>query len=180
MKLSRIKTACVATGEFRLFNETDEDGMLTGQWIANGIACWKLTGKPTIGTENIPAVFGLSAKQVEKARISVQDFPEIYNSSDYDTEDQTLTVMNTSLRNNGKEYLVLMDQRKGEVYLADVALLAPVWTEDTQILLRHDTGENKRPYFAVMDGFFVSGIVMPLSGNILSKNDKEAMKVLIR
>lgn len=132
---------------------------------------------PTIGTENIPAVFGLSAKQVEKARISVQEFPENYNSSDYDSEDQVLTVMNTSLRNNGKEYLVLMEQIKGEVYLADVALLAPVWTEDTQILLRLDT--NGKPYLVLMDGFFSSAIIMPTQ-NILTDADREALMALLR
>lgn len=175
MKLNKIKTLCVGAGTLRIFNELSEEGELRGQWLCNGAAMWRITGLPTIGTENIPALLGLSAKQVEKLRISIGDFPTAYDPGDYDSEDIVMQPAQISLKENGRENLIL---RGGSFVLtADAALLDPEWTEDTQILLRLDT--NGKPYIVLLDGFFVSGIIMPTQ-NILTDADREALMALLR
>lgn len=175
MKLNKIKTLCVGAGTLRIFNELSEEGELRGQWLCNGAAMWRITGLPAIGTENIPALLGLSAKQVEKLRISIGDFPTAYDPGDYDSEDIVMQPAQISLKGNGRENLIL---RGGHFVLtADAALLAPAWTEDTQILLRLDT--NGKPYLVLLDGFFSSAIIMPTQ-NILTDADREALMALLR
>lgn len=175
MKLNKIKTLCVGAGTLRIFNELSEEGELRGQWLCNGAAMWRITGLPTIGTENIPALLGLSAKQVEKLRISIGDFPTAYDPGDYDSENIVMQPAQISLKGNGRENLIL---RGGHFVLtADAALLAPAWTEDTQILMRLDT--NGKPYLVLLDGFFASAIIMPTQ-NILTDADREALMALLR
>lgn len=175
MRLNKIKTLCTRTATLRIFDEISAEGELRSQWICNGEAMWRLTGLPTIGTENIPALLGLSAKQVEQTRISSGDFPTAYDPGDYDSGDIVMQPAQISIKENGRENLIL---RGGHFVLtADAALLAPAWTEDTQILLRLDT--NGKPYLVLMDGFFLSAIIMPTQ-NILTDADREALMALMR
>ena len=176
MKLSKVKSLCTAAGRADLVVETNEYGDIRRQWISNGEGMWVITGMPTIGTDNLPTILGLSAKQTEKMRIGLQPFAEDMDGGDYDANDVVLTPAPCSIISRGAEYLLLTGA--GKTLTVYKALLTPVWTEETQLVLRTRPTYGT-PYIVILDGFFVSGIVAPVTGSILSKQDAAAIRGLI-
>ena len=175
MRLNKIKSLCVAAYRAELMVETNAAGDIRRQWISNGSGLWILTGLPTIGTENISTILGLSAKQAEKMRIGLQGFPESIDSSDFAADDVVLTPAPCSVICRGVEFLLLIGS-PGETFTLEKALLGPIWTGNTQLVLRRT--ESGMLYIVVMDGLFVTGIVLPTIG-VLTRQDVMAIRPLI-
>ena len=177
MKLTKIKTLCVAAGRAELIVEMTQEGELRRQWISNGEALWLLTGLPCLEPENLPILLGLTNKQAEKLSFGLQPFPAEYDSSDYAASDRVIRRAACSISALGQD-LLLLNGSQGTL-LIQSAHIAPVWTETTMIIERRTKGG--RTYIVLLDGLLVTGIVMPVPAqSLISETDKAALRLLVQ
>lgn len=161
MKIKKIAAQCKATGRACLYDYTDGDGCIS-QWIGNGAAVWPVNGVPMLEAEHLPALFDLTGKQLEEMQIEQHEAPEGIDFRDYSNDDILATEARLRVIWNGCELMMLT--AKGVTYYIDTELLAPIWAEYERDTIQYCLRRQKdgTPYFAVLGGLLLVGLVWPV------------------
>lgn len=159
MKVKKIGALCKSEGCCYLYDELTEDGEIRRQWISCGTAMWPVSGLPMLRESNLSTLFDFSPNQTEKMRIKEEAMPENLYGILYDGRDGESVLQESFIRvrANGTELMALTVGAK-TIWL-DADMLRPCWTKETRLVRRE--AEN-REYIAVMDGLFLSGIILPV------------------
>lgn len=161
MKIKKIAAQCKDRGKACLYDYTDSDGCIS-QWIGNGAAVWPVNGVPMLEAEHLPALFDLTGKQMEEMNILHAATPEDVSFRDYDGGDILATEARLRVIWNGCELMMLT--AKGVTYYIDTELLAPIWAEYERDTIQYCLRRKKdgTPYFAVLGGLLLVGLVWPM------------------
>ena len=177
MKLNAIKTACLQENTFLIINKPDGE-----QWIGNRHALWPVEGI-TLHRGNIPAVFDLDDKKMEKIDIIVR---ELYGE-DYDSritrepmqqEEVLCEVAEACIWHKGGLYRPI--HTEDGVMLLDVSLLKPAENKEgfMEFYIRKPTEGGLPTLIACYGNMFVDGLVLPVEKDT-AERIMNAAKVVI-
>ena len=159
MKVKKIGALCRASGACLLYDELGVNGEIKSQWISDGRALWPVSGLPSLREANLSTLFDFTPQQTEKIYIKETELPVhlyevIYNTRDGEDELQESPMRITV---DGRSLMALTVG--GSVKWLRAEELRPCWTAQTRMVRRRT---EKGDVIAVLDGLFLSGIILPL------------------
>lgn len=167
MKIAAIKKCCLDRGRVTVLHTPE------GCWISDGVACWPTCGI-TICAENIPELFDLNQKQIEKIEIE-----------DAEINDERISVLpclgERVLKHRGYvwyagDLFAVLEHVDGSVRLLEARELKPTQSGETQFTLR---GEGERDLVAVFGDLMVCAIITPI-GEEKTRQILEAVQEITR
>lgn len=171
MKLNKIKRLVKAEGRCILYTEHTPEGVYRRQWIGTGSSLYLLEGMPQLTTENMPTLLGLEGAALEKVKISADALPEDIYTGDYIAEEAALLALPYVVSVGGRALELF---RTGfQVWALDAEELAPAYGKNPKVSLRWR--EDGTPYFAVVDGLFLKGILLKEHGSAMDKVSEDGL-----
>lgn len=157
MKIKKIAAICNQEGVFRLYNHTDNDGVVT-QWLGSNSAIYQLPGLPMLDEDSLCAMFDIPKKKREKLSILCVKMPEIINTEDI-TREYLLDATKLSICYQGTTLLPLRTE-KGTIFIQE-KLLEPLGDENDFLELYCRETPQGFPYVAVKEGMLLRAIILP-------------------
>ena len=176
MKLSRIKALCKETGKAIIYTDTAPDGMVLQQYISNGTVIVPVEGLPILQASNLPTLFQLSPAAEEKMTLKDAPLPEGIPVQDMGAWEEAMVPMHLRLK-IGRHTLIPLRQEIGRVIYLDADLSGAIEAKEPRYILRKI---GTKPVVAIMDGFFLAGIVAPATMPEDSEDDLLAMANAVR
>lgn len=161
MKLKTLAAVCKQAGAYCLYDRINDNGEVTEQWLGTYAAVYPLSGLPYLTENNIPALFDITEKQLEKIHIRHDVLPASLNFDDTDAGEIMLDREKMTLGYGGRVVRPLIT-RSGLEFI-DVDYLTPLAdvADDLELFERHTTDGGV--YFAAKMGLMIVGVIMPLN-----------------
>jgi hypothetical protein len=175
MKLKALATICKQNSRFCLIDRIDpKTGEAIEQWLGNGNAAFPLYGMPTLTEDNIPVIFDITEKQLEKIHITQTAASDGINFTDTDKKEILLEREKTTMGYAGRVVRPLLTST-GLVFIDDDYLspLADV-ADELELYERHDTSGGI--YITAKVGLMIAGVILPL--NIIDEKLVDYMETL--
>ena len=160
MKISKIKALCKKEQRVMIYTETGPGGEIVQQYISSGTVIVPIEGLPLLEPSNIPTLFSLNDKALEKMSLQAAPLPENMPVGDLDRDDELLFPLSVRIVAGKATLLPFMTADGGTVFL-DEARLGAVQSKIPQFALRYVGEISRVPVVAVMDGIFLAGLVLP-------------------
>lgn len=159
MKLKRVAALCGQAGMFCLYDQADENGEISRQWLGDGTGVYPLAGLPYMDTDNLCAMFDIPEKKREKWLFRHRQAPGDINWGDTDTEERQLTDPKLCLRHEGRELLPLRTTA-GITFIQEKSL-APL--ENLEYLRLYERRlRSGGVYIVAKVGLVVQAVIMPV------------------
>jgi hypothetical protein len=162
MKIKTLGAMCKRAGDFRLYDQRNDEGSIVVQWLGDGGAIYPLHGLPRLGEEHIAAFFELTEKQLEKISIRHhEDLPAHLNFEDYDASEIWLDDREMTLA-YGKYIVKPLITRDG-LELINNEYMTPLADVADHLMIHARRTDGGQTYFAVKMGLMLVGLIMPLN-----------------
>ena len=160
MKLNKIVSLCKREKRIVLFDEHNEEGEVSGQWIGDGTACYQVGGLPILEPSTVGTLFDVPAKDEDKWDIREEDLPPSVDFTDTPDGERMLEDYSVSLNYHGLTLKPLRAEGCDPVFV-DVKYLAPFLDSLESVFLFRRETRGGMVYVAVKVGFVLKAIVPP-------------------
>lgn len=176
MKIKSMIKLCKRTRTAILYTQADKNGEVKQQYIGDGASIYPLDGLPMLEAENIPAMFGISKKDISKWTISHRRLPDAFNMKDHDRNE--IQMIPTGLSVCVGKVIVEGLNADGRAIWLDGAYMEPIENDEGMLALCLRENEAGTQYVAIKRGFVLAGIALPYAGGWVSEKVKEMAKLL--
>ena len=173
MKLKKVAAICGQSGMFNLFDQIDENGEVSCQWLGDGGACYPIVGMPYMGTENLCAMFDIPEKKQEKLIFRHDKAPDNINWESADPLEYSLGSPKLCVRWEGRELLPL--RTSAGITFIQEKYLAPLDNLDYMCLYERKS-KGGGLYIAAKIGMMLQAVIMPM--DVISKDFVDKMDEL--
>ena len=159
MKLKKVAAICGQSGMFNLFDQIDETGEVSCQWLGDGGACYPIVGMLYMGTENLCAMFDIPEKKQEKLIFKHDKAPDNINWKDADPLEYSLGSPKLCVRWEGRELLAL--RTSAGIAFIQEKYLAPLDNLDYMRLYERKSRDGG-VYIVAKIGMVIQAVIMPI------------------
>lgn len=159
MKLKKVAAICDKVGIFQLFDQVDENGEFTCQWLGDCGAFYPIVGMPYMGAENICAMFDIPEKKREKLIFRHDPAPVGFNWDDTDPKEWKIDDPKLCVRWEGRVMLPLRTS-VGITFIQE-KYLAPLDNLD-YVNLYERRNKNGGLYIVAKVGLMIQAVIMPM------------------
>ena len=159
MKLKKVAAICGQAGIFQLFDQVDENGEFTCQWLGDAAAFYPISGLPYMDTDNICAMFDIPEKKREKLTFRQNRAPVDINWDDTDQKERKIDDPKLCVRWEGREMMPL--RTSAGITFIQEKYLAPLDNLD-YVNLYERRNKNGGLYIVAKVGLMIQAVIMPM------------------
>lgn len=175
MKIKAIARICAQGGRIIIFDQKDEDGEVTLQWIGDGCALYPAFNLPYVEEESIFAIFDVPKKKQTDYFFEQRDIPEGVDLHDAVPCENMIDYQKIQMIYAGRTLSALETQRG--ITFIDTKYLAPLGNMEA-IELYERIQTDGQPYFVAKAGLMVMAVIMPY--DIVSEDFVKQLEDLTR